>query len=99
MKEYIDRGALLKELERFPHLKTAESVVRSMPKADVVEVRRGEWKHRTLFGGDVVECSECYTLGSPVWKRCPYKNSTYGCMPKIYIDKLIDYRPKGGEEE
>ena len=40
MKEYIDRGALLKELERFPHLKTAESVVRSMPKADVVDVVR-----------------------------------------------------------
>lgn len=27
------------------------------------------------------------------------KNSTCGCMPKIYIDELIDYRPKGGEEE
>lgn len=40
MAEYIDRSDLLKELERFPHLKTAESVVRSMPKADVVEVVR-----------------------------------------------------------
>ena len=40
MKEYIERGELMKELERFPHLKTAESVVRSMPKADVVEVVR-----------------------------------------------------------
>ena len=40
MKDYIDRSDLLKELERFPHLKTAESVVRSMPKADVVDVVR-----------------------------------------------------------
>ena len=40
MKEYIERGELLKELERFPHLKTAGSVVRSMPKEDVVEVVR-----------------------------------------------------------
>lgn len=40
MAEYIDRGELLKELERFPHLKTAESVVRSMPKADVAPVVR-----------------------------------------------------------
>ena len=40
MAEYIDRGELLKELERFPHLKTAGSVVRSMPKADVAPVVR-----------------------------------------------------------
>lgn len=40
MKEYIERGALLKELERFPHLQTAGSIVRSMPKADAVEVVR-----------------------------------------------------------
>jgi hypothetical protein len=40
MKEYIDRGALLKELERFPHLQMAGSIVRSMPKEDVVEVVR-----------------------------------------------------------
>jgi hypothetical protein len=50
MKEYIDRGALLKELERFPHLKTAGSVVRSMPKADVVEVVRcKDCKHATFY--------------------------------------------------
>ena len=40
MTEYIERGALLKELEAFPHLKTMESVVRSIPAADVVEVVR-----------------------------------------------------------
>ena len=40
MAEYIDRGELLKELERFPHLGTAGSIVRSMPKEDVVEVVR-----------------------------------------------------------
>lgn len=40
MKEYIDRGALLKELERFPHLQMAGGIVRGMKKADVVEVVR-----------------------------------------------------------
>lgn len=44
MKEYIDRGALLKELERFPHLQMAGSIVRSMPKEDV---------------DPVVRCKEC----------------------------------------
>jgi hypothetical protein len=50
MKEYIDRGALLKELERFPHLQMAGSIVRSMPKEDVVEVVRcKDCKHATFY--------------------------------------------------
>lgn len=41
MKEYIERGELLKELERFPHLeRSAGCVIRSAPAADVVEVVR-----------------------------------------------------------
>lgn len=40
MAEYIDRGELLKELERFPHLGTAGSIVRGMKKADVAPVVR-----------------------------------------------------------
>ena len=40
MKEYIDRGALLKELERFPHLQMAGGIVRSMPKENVAPVVR-----------------------------------------------------------
>ena len=31
----------------------------------------GKWIPRKYFGGDSWECSECYTLGSPHWKRCP----------------------------
>ena len=40
MKEYIDRGALLKELERFPHLQMAGSIVRSISKEDVAPLVR-----------------------------------------------------------
>ncbi len=40
-KEYIERGALLTELERLPHLeRSAGSMIRSAPAADVVEVVR-----------------------------------------------------------
>lgn len=53
-KEYIERGALLKELERFPHLQMAGGIVRSMPKEDVVEVVRCQdckyWKEEKDFG-------------------------------------------------
>lgn len=84
MKEYIDRGALLKELERFPHLKTAESVVRSMPKADVVAVRRGEWLHDppyTSLSGEYLkasECSNCYALFVSNGNE-PYTDHPYCC--------------------
>ena len=73
MNDYIDRSALLKELERFPHLKTAESVVRSMPKAEVVEVRHGRW----LLGksGVMYSCDTCGYAAHPreqeEWIFCP----------------------------
>lgn len=62
MNDYIGRSALLKELERFPHLKTAESVVRSMPKADVVEVVRCKycihkgWVQEPCHGRSIAYC-------------------------------------------
>ena len=39
--------------------------------ANVPVTTHGHWIPRKLFGGDAWECSECYTLGSPHWKRCP----------------------------
>lgn len=62
MKEYIDRGALLKEMERFPHLQIAGGIVRSMPKEDVVEVMHGHWKYNPNgmdWGLGAWECSLC----------------------------------------
>ena len=58
-KEYIERGALLTELERFPHLeRSAGSVIRSAPAADVVEV---------------VRCKDC-AVPHNKWTGCPHLN-------------------------
>jgi hypothetical protein len=60
MKEYIERGALLKELERFPHLQMAGGIVRSMPKEDVVEVVRCKDCKHLMFSDCYGECSKAY---------------------------------------
>lgn len=39
----------------------------TIPAADVEPVVRGWW----IPDGYTVCCSECKTLGSPQWKRCP----------------------------
>ena len=35
------------------------------------EVKYGRWLPQILLGERVWDCSECATLGSPRWKRCP----------------------------
>lgn len=37
----------------------------------IVEGRRGRWLPQRLLGEDIVDCSECKTLGSPHWNWCP----------------------------
>ncbi len=76
MAEYIDRGELLKELERFPHLGTAGSIVRGMKEADVVEVVRCKdckyWVHDKRSydrGYHFGECTCPHWEGSSVWDR------------------------------
>jgi hypothetical protein len=32
---------------------------------------RGRWMPQIVLGQKAWECSECRTLGSPYWKRCP----------------------------
>lgn len=39
--------------------------------ADVEEVKHGHWIEQTISGEQTWCCSECKTLGSPHWKRCP----------------------------
>ena len=34
-------------------------------------VKRGRWLPQILLGERVWDCSECKTIGSPQWKRCP----------------------------
>lgn len=90
MAEYIERGELLKELERFPHLKTAESVVRSMPKADVVEERHGEWLEND--GDFWVLCTAC---GTEVYDDQEVVIHTYHYCPFCGAKMSID----GGDTE
>ena len=39
--------------------------------ADVEPVKRGRWLPQILNGTRIWDCSECKTIGSPEWKRCP----------------------------
>lgn len=41
------------------------------PTAKVEKVKYGKWLPQILLGQKVWDCSECKTLGSPHWKRCP----------------------------
>lgn len=40
-------------------------------KAELERVKHGKWLPQVLFGQRAWDCSECKTLGSPWWKRCP----------------------------
>ena len=35
------------------------------------EERKGRWVRCEVWGAEMWECSECNTLGSPLWKVCP----------------------------
>ena len=39
--------------------------------ADIELVKRGLWLTQIDLGTRVLDCSECKTIGSPAWKRCP----------------------------
>lgn len=39
--------------------------------ADVAEVNLGRWIEQNISGEQAWCCSQCKTLGSPHWKRCP----------------------------
>ena len=49
----------------------ATKALESLPAADVEPVKRGRWLTQIVFGTRVWDCSECKTIGSPAWKRCP----------------------------
>ena len=51
-----------------------KKAIKKMPKgiiADVEPVRHGRWLPQIVLGTRVWGCSECKTIGSPQWKRCP----------------------------
>lgn len=49
----------------------AIKVLESLPSSDVEPVNRGRWLTQIVLGTRVWDCSECKTIGSPQWKRCP----------------------------
>lgn len=85
MAEYIDREALLKDIEESVvftvrsgkpslEIRGANAItdrIKSAPAADVEEVKHGRWIEQTAPRWKTWYCSECKTLGSPHWKRCP----------------------------
>ena len=46
-------------------------IVEDIPIVDAVEVVHGRWISHNKGQNNWVECSECNTVGSPFWKRCP----------------------------
>lgn len=81
MAEYIEREATCRDcfhydvcdyhITEMTQMTVNECPYKFVNKADVVEVRRGEWLPQKLCGEDIVDCSECKTIGSPQWKWCP----------------------------
>lgn len=75
MAEYIERGAAYEAIMSEPpdahYPNWYADKIKAIPAADVEPVRRGRWLPQILLGTRVWDCSECKTIGSPVWKRCP----------------------------
>lgn len=77
MAEYIDREAAIAWF--MPYVHAGESIeadvvisdLKGMKAADVEPVKRGRWLPQILNGIRIWDCSECKTIGSPAWKRCP----------------------------
>ena len=46
-------------------------MVQDAPTIDAEIVKHGRWLPQILLGERVWDCSECKTMGSPHWKRCP----------------------------
>jgi rubrerythrin len=47
-------------------------------------VKHGRWLPQVLLGQRVWDCSECKTLGSPHWKRCPV------CEAKMDLPQITE---------
>ena len=48
-----------------------EASILNIQAADVEPVKCGRWLPQILNGTRIWNCSECKTVGSPQWKRCP----------------------------
>lgn len=77
MAEYVTKEQVIDWFSPYVHLdepipfETLVSDLRGMTAADVEPVKRGRWLPQIVLGTRVWDCSECKTIGSPQWKRCP----------------------------
>ena len=77
MAEYVTKAQVIDWFRPYGHLdkpipfETLVSDLRGMKAADVEPVRHGRWLPQIVLGTRVWDCSECKTIGSPQWKRCP----------------------------
>ena len=77
MAEYIEKETAIAWF--MPYVHAGESIeaevvisdLKGMKAANVEPVKRGRWVHKIMFGEQTWFCSECKTIGSPAWKRCP----------------------------
>lgn len=49
----------------------ATLILREAPTIEAEPVKHGRWIPQIIAGEKTWYCSECKTIGSPVWKRCP----------------------------
>ena len=83
-KEYIERGALLKDIEESvvfsarnapsAEMRGANKImerIKCAPAADVVEVKHGRWIVEYPTGSEFGRCPTCKTLGNLDWHYCP----------------------------
>lgn len=72
MAEYIDREAIRNRLYDADAITmNGVAMLNNFPAADVEAVKHGKWMPNGIRGDQTWSCSECKTLGSPQWKRCP----------------------------
>ena len=77
MAEYIEKETAIAWF--MPYVHAGESIeaevvisdLKGMKAANVEPVKRGRWLPQIVLGTRVWDCSECKTIGSPTWKRCP----------------------------
>ena len=77
MADLVDRKELINALyEADAVTMQGVKIINQFPAADVEPVKRGRWLPQILLGTRIWDCSECKTIGSPVWKRCPVCEAT-----------------------
>ena len=72
MDDYIKREALRDALYDADAITmNGVKILNQFPSSDVEPVKHGRWIHKIALGEHAWFCSECESIGSPAWKRCP----------------------------